>query len=650
MSCFCLVKPIGTLFPVLLFATLLSSQTPQMIGLPGGSFQMGCTPEQAAAYTCNSSTLPVRTVTVYPFEIGKYEVTQSEWAALVPEYQPVSTSCSGPQKPVVLISLFDIMTYCNRLSLQNGFEPCYYFDAAFTQVFDSLMGVSVGQPFNFPVYWKMSAEGYRVPTEAEWEYAARAGQNTVYAGSDNIGQVAWYKTNSNNPPGCRDVGLKAANAWGMKDMCGNVAEKVWDWVAFYPNEAQCNPTGPAIGSISSQKALRGGAYFDFYWDVRVSARGGNHPSLRSNDGVGFRLARGALNVYCSDQLIEPQDGATDVSPCTSIRWNRTNFAVSGYRLSLGTTPGSADILSNYVVTDTFYHPPAELLPLNTTIYVKIVPFTSSQTATGCPVFSFTTNGVQPVNPLGIATPEQPSVCDFSQTLQITGDTSLTEDYFWSTGDTTPTTVANGPGFYVLTTYFQGCVDTTELFINYTPFNQYPQVDGVTVTPSITGQNSGAIDLGVSNGVPPYQFEWYFTPTAGPEVLIDTSEDLDSLPAGLYHVEITDYVGCQASQSYVVGELSATQGANESAGGYDFGILPNPNNGSFDLLIAGTAAADFRIDLFDAAGRPAGGSEQAAFSGGFMRKHLDFGALPGGFYILRLGAQGRFFWKKMWIKP
>lgn len=646
------VRTFGPLFPALLFTTLLLSQTPQMIGLPGGSFQMGCTPEQAASYTCNSSTLPVHNVTVYPFEIGKYEVTQSEWAALVPEYLPVSTSCSGPQKPMVLVSLFDIMTYCNRLSLQNSLEPCYYFDAAFTQVFDSLMGVESGQPFNFPVYWKMSAEGYRVPTEAEWEYAARAGGNTVYAGSNNIGQVAWYKTNTNNPVGCRDVGLKSANLWGMKDMSGNVAEKVWDWVAFYPNEAQCNPTGPATGSLSSQKALRGGAYFDYAEDVRVSARGGNHPSIRYNDGVGFRLARGGLGVLCSDQLIEPQDGAADVSPCTPIRWNRLNFAVSGYRLSLGTTPGGSDILSNYVVQDTFYQPLADLLPLNTTIYVKIVPFTTSQTAVGCPVFSFTTSGNLPANPLGIAPPEYPFVCNFSQTLQISGDTALAEGFIWSTGDTTPTTVANGPGFYTLTTHFQGCVDTTQVSIEYALFNQYPMPDLALsmITPSVIGQNSGSIDLAVSGGVPPFQFEWYNVPASGPPVLVATTEDLNNLPPGEYKVYITDHVGCQTypTQSFVVGEVSATGDLGDK--GFFFDILPNPNHGNFDLVIAGSAPAVFTIDLSDAAGRLVGTSQYLDFQGGTLRKKMDYEPLPAGVYMLRLRTAGHFWGKTIMVKP
>lgn len=645
--------PFAILSPVFLFATLLSSQNPQMINLPGGSFQMGCTPEQAASDDCNVSTLPVRTVTVYPFEIGKFEVTQSQWAALVPEYQPVSPSCSGSQKPVDLVSTFDVLTYCNRLSLQNGVEPCYYFDAAFTQVFDSLMGVTSGQPSNFPFYWKMSADGYRLPTEAEWEYAARAGQNTVYAGSNNIGQVAWYSANTTNPSGCRDVGLKSANAWGMKDMSGNVQEKVWDWIAFYPDADQCNPAGPYSGGLNNEKAQRGGAYFNFPWDVRVSARGGNHAGFRSN-GVGFRLAKGSLHVHCTDQLIEPQNGATDVSPCTLIRWNRNNFAVSGYYLSLGTTPGNPNILSNFEVLDTFFYPPVGLLPLNTTIYVSVVPFTSSQTAFDCTVFSFTTNNVQPINPLGIAPPEQPFVCQFSQTLQLTGNPALADDYYWSTGDTTPTTVANEPGIYVLTTHFQGCVDTTQVIIQYAPFNLFPQVNTAlsTVTPSIMGQHSGSIDLAVSGGVPPCQFEWYYIPASGPQVLIGISEDLEDLPGGQYEVSITDYVGCQAfiNLSFVVGEVSGTDDFGGSATGLAFDILPNPNHGNFDLLIVGNTAADFIIELFDAAGRPVGGSAGAGFPGGLLRKPLDFGALPGGLYCLRLRTSQRSFWKKTLIEP
>jgi formylglycine-generating enzyme required for sulfatase activity len=172
--------------------------------------------------------------------------------------------------PVVLVSLFDAIEYCNWLSQQEGLTPVYTISGT-----GSLRGV----------IWNRNANGYRLPTEAEWEYACRAGTTTAY----NTGvSITTAQANINNAiRSTTPVGSYPANAWGLYDMHGNVYEMCWDIYAIYPSTAQTDPTGPSSNSL---RIMRGGGWETSIGSVRTARRGTYNPTSQ-NVTIGFRVVR-----------------------------------------------------------------------------------------------------------------------------------------------------------------------------------------------------------------------------------------------------------------------------------------------------------------------------------------------------------------------
>ena len=216
----------------------------EMVFVKGGTFMMGATPEQGS--DAGDGEKPVHSVTVSDFYIGKYEVTQAQWKAVMGKNP---SHYKGENRPVERVSWYDIQKFIEKLNAKTG-------------------------------------KRYRLPTEAEWEYAARGGNQSKgykYSGSNDIGSVAWYTNNSGDRT--HPVGQKQPNELGLYDMTGNVWEWCSDWYGRYSSGSQTNPTGPDIGSTC---VLRGGSWFGFDSWCRVSYRSHNDPSIRSDTG-GFRL-------------------------------------------------------------------------------------------------------------------------------------------------------------------------------------------------------------------------------------------------------------------------------------------------------------------------------------------------------------------------
>jgi formylglycine-generating enzyme required for sulfatase activity len=223
----------------------------EMLLIPPGSFQMGCSP--SLVHPCAPEESPVHQVTLTrAFYIGRLEVTQAQWTNVMGWN---SSIYSGPNHPVETVGWTGIQTF-------------------------------------------LAATGLRLPTEAEWEFASRAASTTAFhampshpEGTNDdaaVGEIAWFGGN-NGPFGTKPVGQKAANGFGLHDMSGNVRELLSDWYSptYYSKSPTVDPQGPQSGS---QRVLRGGSWATGYFELRSSHREGLDPNLW-NDQIGFRVAR-----------------------------------------------------------------------------------------------------------------------------------------------------------------------------------------------------------------------------------------------------------------------------------------------------------------------------------------------------------------------
>ena len=250
----------------------------EMVYVPGGSFQMG-NPDSSVG---DSDERPVHTVTVSGFYMGKHEVTQGQWQAVMGSNP---SSFRGTNLPVESVSWYDAVEFCNALSVAESLTPYYTINKNQTDPNNT----SSYDTYKWLVTTNTSAAGYRLPTEAQWEYAAKGGNgspgNYTYSGSNTAADVAWYSGNSGSTT--HTVGTKAANGLGIYDMSGNVWEWCWDWYGSYSNTAQTDPVGASSGSF---RVERGGGWGRSAGIVRSADRYGSGPNGRVNF-IGFRLVR-----------------------------------------------------------------------------------------------------------------------------------------------------------------------------------------------------------------------------------------------------------------------------------------------------------------------------------------------------------------------
>ncbi|HCP31881.1 TPA: hypothetical protein DIT45_01300 [Candidatus Acetothermia bacterium] len=280
-------------------------EPPEGMVIPAGSFQMGDSFSEGV-----SDERPVHTVYVSAFYMDRYEVTKALWdevadwaAAHGYDIKPENGSGKAADHPVHFVTWYESVKWCNARSEKEGLTPAYYTDSSYSMVYRT-------GSVNIQNDWvKWDAEGYRLPTEAEWEYAARGGAvghrfpwsdtNTIQHARANYKSALHYSYDTsptrgyhpdydNDPmPYTSPVGSFAPNGYGLYDMAGNVWEWVWDWYDsdyYYEVSPGRDPRGPSAGSY---RVLRGGGWYAYAYGCRVAVRDYYRPDY-CHDGFGFR--------------------------------------------------------------------------------------------------------------------------------------------------------------------------------------------------------------------------------------------------------------------------------------------------------------------------------------------------------------------------
>lgn len=251
------------------FQTHTDSVNFEMVYIPETTYAMGDTHEQGGVHES-----PVHNVSISAFEISRCEITQQQWQSVM-DYIPAQNNGAGDDYPIYNVSWVSALEFCNALSTMHDLNPCYNINGIYSTC-------------------DFSANGYRLPTEAEWEWAARGAEDPpdyLYSGSDNIDDVAIYAYNSS--AGCAETASKEPNELNLYDLSGNLWEWCWDWYDQYyydycNNQGTVyNPTGPETGIF---KIIRGGSWFGVASLCRTSCRYTLYPAGSGNT-IGFRIVK-----------------------------------------------------------------------------------------------------------------------------------------------------------------------------------------------------------------------------------------------------------------------------------------------------------------------------------------------------------------------
>jgi sulfatase modifying factor 1 len=252
-----------------------------MVEIPGGTIHIGIAPEDPEYHVANS----LHAVRISTFQLAAYEVTQGQWAS-VDGRNPSENSACGARCPVTNVGWYSALAFANWRSTQEGLPACYALVPAACA--DQTTDWTDGQTdCTDATFVGLTCTGYRLPTSAEWELAARAGDTGLL--SANLSETAWYWANSGGA--IHPAGQKRPNAFGLFDMFGNVTEWVWDRWGQYTistSEPEENPLGPETGQF---RMFRGGGFRSPLGHLRFGQRISELPNLPADGERGFRLAR-----------------------------------------------------------------------------------------------------------------------------------------------------------------------------------------------------------------------------------------------------------------------------------------------------------------------------------------------------------------------
>ncbi|MCL2410789.1 MAG: formylglycine-generating enzyme family protein [Treponema sp.] len=287
-----------------------SAMAMEMVRVEGGTFELG----RELGTAGSGDTTPVSTVTLTGFYMGKFSVTQGEWYDVMGSWPssftgdnawsggnsiPATPPFNRRELPVEQVSWYDMIVFANRLSALRGLTPAYELPNVMPNptswTTDPATWGAVPRTWDDPerarwdaVRIRVGSTGYRLPTEAQWEFAAKGGnrgETYTFSGSNDVDEVAWHWGNSGGRT--REVGRLAPNGLGIYDMSGNVWEWVWDWWGSYTSEEKVDPTG---ASSRSECVFRGGSWGSLAVSARSVSRGGHWPCIRWFN-AGVRLVR-----------------------------------------------------------------------------------------------------------------------------------------------------------------------------------------------------------------------------------------------------------------------------------------------------------------------------------------------------------------------